>query len=264
VTSFCVSSLLNGRRRRSVPMRRTIRTLKTTIKSKSPMRMLKHLLAAALFLGAFQAQAEVIIYQGRTSLKHIGDGFEGTSSSQAFFVWNLENNHVSQIVYYARGIEKLYSVSGAPPTVLVLDGSQGRQYTTFSVIGVREGREQTEFNRGQNALLATSAESTVSFPRAFKGSGHTVTTASAPRLTEYSRTLAFSEKRTKAANDAALSEEQVVESLVTELQVKGYSAPSPRVVAAASDAGAGQATGTDANPASAYDVLPHAANQPRP
>ncbi len=214
--------------------------------------MLKHLLVAVLFMGSFQASAEVVIYQGRTSLKHVGDGSESSSSSQAFFVWNLEDNHVSQIIFYTGTTQKLYSVSGAAPTVVELDGSRGRQYTTFSVIGVREGREQTEFNRGQNANLAISVESTYFFPRVFKGSGRTVNTASVPRLTDYSRTIVFSEKRTRTANDAALTEEEVVASLVTELQIKGYVDPNVGLVAAASDRTAGQSPDADARPPSGY------------
>jgi hypothetical protein len=215
-------------------MRTIIRTLQTTIKSKSRMRILKHLIVAALFLGAFQTQAEVVIYQAKTSVKWTGEGFEGGATFQEFLVWNLDDNHVSQVFFRKVGTEKRYSLDEGTPLLVVVDGSRGRQYTTFSGASGGDGRNFMEFNRGQNANLPIGFESTYFFPRVFKGTGHILNTVSVPQLTDYSRTAVFSAKRTQAANDAGQTEEEAVASLVAELQSQGYIDPDAATLAAAS------------------------------
>lgn len=245
-----------------VPMRIINRTLKTTIKTKSLMRMRKHLLVAALFMGAFQAQAEVVIYQARTSVKWTGNGFEASATFQEFLVWNLDGNHVSQIIFRKVGTEKRYSLDEGTPLLVVVDGSRGRQYTTFSGASGEDGRNVMEFNRGQNASLPIGFESAHFSPRVFKGTGHILNTTSVPLLTDYSRTAVFSAKRTQAANDAGQTEEEAVASLVAELQSNGYTDPDAATLAAASAGSPSSSTAGKARLFSAYERFFRAAGQP--
>jgi hypothetical protein len=199
--------------------------------------MLKLLLVVALLISAFNAQTEVLIYQARTSVKRIGDGYEGSASFQEFLIWNLDDNHLSQIIFAKSGSEKFYSLTDGTPFVVGLDGSRGRQYTTFSWAGGGAGRHTMEFNRGQNVNLMISSEGTWFFPGTFKGSGHVLNTGTASRLTDYSRTAVFSEKRTKAANDSHQTEDEAVAGLMSELQLKGYINPDAAVAAASAPSG---------------------------
>lgn len=223
------------------------------------MPMLKLLLVVVLLTSAFNAQTEVLIYQARTAVKRIGEGFEGSASFQEFLVWNLDDNHVSQIIFAKSGTEKFYSLTDGTFFVVGLDGSRGRQYTTFSGAGGGDGRYTMEFNRGQNVNLRISSENVWSFPMVFKGSGHVLNTSAGSRLTDYSRTAVFSAKRTKAANDSNLTEEEAVASLVSELQLKGYVNPDATVAAAA--ASPNSTATNEARRWSAYDLLFRTASQ---
>ena len=223
------------------------------------MPILKPILVVALLISAVNAQTAVLIYQARTTVKRIGDGLEGSSSFQEFLVWNLDDNHVSQIIFAKAGTEKFYSLTDGTPFVVGLDGSHGRQHTTFSGAGGGNGRSYMEFNRGQNANLTTFTDFTVSFPRMFKGSGHILNTSTAPRLTDYSRTAVFSPKRTVSANDAGLTEEEVIAVLETELQLKGYINPDAAVTAASAPSGRTATNGAHRLPA--YDLLFRTASQ---
>ena len=223
------------------------------------MPMLKPLLVVALLISAVNAQTEVLIYQARTAVKRIGDGYEGSASFQEFLVWNLDDNHLSQIIFAKSGTEKFYSLTDGTPFVAGLDGARGRQHTTFSGAGGGDGRYTMEFNRGQNVNLNISSEGTWFFPGTFKGSGHVLNTSSGSRLTDYSRTAVFSEKRTKAANDSSLTEEEVVASLISELQLKGYINPDAAVTAAS--APSGQTATNGAHQLPAYDLLFRAASE---
>lgn len=184
--------------------------------------MLKHVLVATLFISAMAARAEVIVYQAKTSTKRTGEGYEDKTSFQEYLVWNLDDNHVSQIIFAKFGLERFYYTDGWTPYVVQYDGLRGRRYTTFSGAGSTATRDLMEFNRGQNANLRTSLANIWSFPRTFKGSGQIINTVADPVLTEYTRTAVFSEKRTKAANDSSLTEPDVFVGLVIELQLKGY------------------------------------------
>ena len=68
--------------------------------------MLKPLLVVALLISAVNAQTEVLIYQARTAVKRIGDGYEVSASFQEFLVWNLDDNHLSQIIFAKSGTDR--------------------------------------------------------------------------------------------------------------------------------------------------------------
>jgi len=138
--------------------------------------MLKQLFVAALFISALAAQAEVIVYQAKTATKRIGEGYEGNTSYQEYFVWNLDDNNVSIIIFAKFGLGKFYTTEAGAPNVVEYEGWRGRRYTTFSGAGGSDGRKSMEFNRGQNVNLRISSANTWFFPRTFKGSGQIINT----------------------------------------------------------------------------------------
>ena len=197
------------------------------------------LLMAFSLLGGFSIQAEVLVYQFRTSGKVIASGDEYSYSSRGYIVWNLGDNHLTWVSYAAGEGYKVYRITDGTPVVASFTGRREKRHTTFSGANSDSGRYFQDFNRGRAVVLKHRTGQTIEFPRTFKGLSHTFSSAGlTSRLDDNSHTMVYLQARTVAANDADKTSGEVVSDLVAELEANGYveslPAPSPVITLSSS------------------------------
>lgn len=191
------------------------------------------LLAActALGLGAPSAQAEVLIYKGITrATADVTNPFPRTFL--IFHVIDLDASTLGAAAGLVVGDKKVQSVSGASEfRITQAPLTKGQTATTISLT-VTSGASNDFFSntafhyRGKNATLKTKGTvggGPVLFPRLFVGfSTQDQAFNGQGSFVEQKAVLSYQEARTKAANDAGQTIQQVLDALGVELEAKGF------------------------------------------
>ena len=179
-------------------------------------------LLLTFFIGALAAQAQLLVYQGRSSLQSSGDGYSISVPLKFFMVIAPESNHVAQIFYYnTLPYSSHYDVDRGEVVMSKVSGKNGKHSTVFMTAG-KSGTSYVQMHYvGADSALKNDSSRTVSFPRSFKGTHHTLNTAVPASMSDSSVTATFSEKRTIAANAAGKTIDEVLDGLQAELEADG-------------------------------------------
>jgi hypothetical protein len=192
-------------------------------------------LASLLFLTA-QSPAKVLIFKGTIRTKS-----DTSTAFPKFFnlfqVFDPDTSVTATVATFQKDTKKL-QLPALPSDIRFAQAPlpDGKSTTTISLV-IENGASNEFFQnaglhfRGVNKALRFSSAfvgNSVSFPRliagtlfndqAFNGDGSFV---------EQKILLTYQESRTIAANDANQTVQQVIDSLVAELKIKGFEAPAP-------------------------------------
>jgi hypothetical protein len=185
------------------------------------------LLAALLFL--FRIHASLIEYSYTGKKTEIGAGNLETYTFSGIMIYDTVSSNVTFVDWLKN---KTYHVN--TDTNLHFTTVTGSKAETYTVItGSASGTDTDGFYHldnymisGKNETLQIAASSTVEFPKRFTGSNNRSISPDDNGnewLATWGEKMTFSASRTKSDNNENLSSDEVVNSLVTKLQSKGYS-----------------------------------------
>jgi len=158
-----------------------------------------------------------------------GDGHRDTFTYAGIMIYETVSSSMTFVDWRS---DKTYHVSTA--TNLHLTTVTGTKSKTYTVITQSESGTDTNgfyhlndyMISGQNETLHIAANTTFEFPKRFTGSNNRNISPDANGkecLEIWGETMTFSASRTESDNNEKLSSNEVVNTLVAELQRKGYS-----------------------------------------
>jgi len=185
------------------------------------------LLAALLFL--FRIHASLIEYSYTGKKTEIGAGNLETYTFSGIMIYDTVSSNVTFVDWLKN---KTYHVN--TDTNLHFTTVTGLKSKTNTVIaGSASGTDTNGFYHlddymisGENDTLSIATNTTFVFPRRFTGSNNRSISPDDNGnewLATWGEKMPFSASRTKSDNNENLSSDEVVNSLVTKLQSKGYS-----------------------------------------
>jgi hypothetical protein len=166
-------------------------------------------------------------YTGKKT--YIGDDNQEAFTYSGMMIYDTVSSNVTFVSWRK---DKTYHVS--IDTNLHFTTVTGLKSNTYTIItGSASGTDSNGFYHldnymisGQNSTLPIAASTTFVFPKRFTGSNNRGISPDAngnPWWETWSETMTFSASRTKSDNNENLSSDEVVNTLVTQLQSKGYS-----------------------------------------
>jgi len=182
-------------------------------------------LAALLFV--FRIHAALIEYSYTGKGTHIGGGSQETFIWSGIMIYDTVSSNVTFVDWQKS--DKTYGISTTTNFfhLTTITGSNSKTYTV--VTRSESGTDTNGFYylddymiSGQNDTLQIATNASFVFPKRFNGSNNRNINGEAG-LSTSSETMTYSASRTKSDNDENLSSGDVVNTLVTELQSKGYS-----------------------------------------
>jgi hypothetical protein len=190
---------------------------------------------ATLLFTAAQSPADVLIYKG--TIRVVADVTSPLPKVVPIFeVIDLKASTIGSVSPLVVDGQKVLLVS--PPSQFRITQAplaKGQTATTISLVltsgGSNDSFSNIAFhNRGKNTTLRTSSQigAVVVFPRIITGNAAQDQASTGDGLFVEQRVLlGYQEARTKAANDAKQTTQQVLDALALEFKAKGFEPPTP-------------------------------------
>ena len=186
---------------------------------------------AALFLSAFGAWSEVIIYKGTLKESVTGESNASRTTWKLFLIVDRDTGHFARIRYATiNGANTHRTLLRTNTHIVQVTGLNSQVYSAITRIPTdcdsqeSPGNETVAF-KGPNVSLKISANSIVSFPKILTDMGvglsHS-TTSGAPILSEGTFLLTFSKTETLASNNSGETLDAAFGRLVTYVQSLGF------------------------------------------
>lgn len=191
--------------------------------------MKQKLIIWGAFLFVFRIHAALVEYSYKGEETYIGAGRQEKITYSGIMIYDTVSSNVTFVDWRS---DKTYHVN--TDTNLHFTTITGPESKTYTVItGSASGTDTNGFYhvddymiRGQNESLPIATNTTFVFPKSFTGSNNRNISPDENGqewLETWGETMTFSASRTKSDNNDNLSSDEVVNTLVTGLQSKGYS-----------------------------------------
>jgi hypothetical protein len=191
--------------------------------------MKQKMIILAVLLFVFRIHAALVEYSYKGEETHIGGGRQEKITYSGMMIYDTVSSNVTFVDWRS---DKTYHVN--TDTNLHFTTVTGPESKTYTVItGSASGTDTNGFYHlddymisGENDTLSIAANTIFVFPKSFTGSNNRNISPDDNGnewLETWGETMTFSEGRTKSDNEENLSSDEVVNTLVTGLQSKGYS-----------------------------------------
>jgi hypothetical protein len=191
--------------------------------------MKQKLIVLAALLFTFGIHAALVEYSYTGKGTYLGGGSQETSTFSGIMIYDTVSSNVTFVSWRK---DKTYHVDTSTNShFTTVTGPKSKTYTVIA-----ESASGTDTNgfyhlndymiSGQDDTLQIAANTTFVFPKRFTGSNNRNLSPDADGnawLETWGETMTFSASRTKSDNNENLSSDEVVNTLVTALQSKGYS-----------------------------------------